>query len=221
MGSIHVWVLNALELFLFLFVVLFTLTPNQAFAYPEPKFQSAIVFSLHAADGSTKTIFVSTISGPSPEDETSFSATGPSGTFHLSAGRSYRQYGLQYKCVENSIISNGSYTFEVTDSLGRSATVVRDFTYDGTVPKVDSATMSPANWSYVGTTTPTLSFDPVAGAAYYQVVVCDYDGKAIWYLSPVTTDTSFAVPSGLLQPDTAYYWETRVWDGETNPQKLS
>ena len=41
--------------------------------------------------------------------------------------------------------------------------------------------MVPEDGAYVGTTTPTLSFDPVAGAPYYyQIMIWDYDFKAIW-----------------------------------------
>ena len=212
MRCIHGRALKAGGLFFFLFVVLFSFTLTQAHAYPAPKFKTALVFSSHEADGSIITVFHSRISGPSPEDVASFTAIGPSGTFNLTSGRSFRQYGLYYGFPEGSIITNGTYTFKITDKTGRSATVDRNFTYNGTLPQVDSATMIPADGAYIGTTTPTLSFDPVAGAVYYHVLIWDYDYRAIWYFSPVTTATSFTVPSGLLQPNTAYRWEVRVWD---------
>ena len=212
--------LRAGGLFLFLLVVLFSLTLNQAHAYPAPKFQYAYVFSSQDADGPITTIFFAIISGPSPEDVASFTATGPSGTFTLTANKSFRELGLYYADVEESIVSNGAYTFQVTDTSGNSASVVRDFTYDGTLQQVDASTMLPVDGTYVGTTTPTLSFDPVTGPVYYSVQVWDCDGKAIWYTSPKTTATSFNVPSGLLQPNTAYMWRARVWDRETNPQNL-
>jgi len=219
MGSICGRALKSLGLLLFLALVLFSTSLHQAnAAYPAPKFQDALVFSSHNADGTTTTNFFARISGPSPEDVVSFSASGPSGTFNLDPSLSFRQYGLYYGRAHGSIVTDGTYTLQVTDSLGRSATVVRNFTYNGTVPQVNSTTMSPGDGAYVGTTTPTLSFDPVAGAVYYQVMILDYDSKAIWYISPITTATSFAVPSGLLQPDTAYVWEVRVWDSDSDPQ---
>jgi len=225
MGSIHGRVLKVGGLFLFLFVVLFSFSLNQAHAYPAPKFQDTIVCSVQNDNGGglIYTLFYARISGPSPEDVTSFTATGPSGTFNLTSRDSFRELGLYYAVGYSEgtgIIDPGVYTFQVTDSVGRSATAVRGFSYDGTLPQVNSATMSPANWSYVGTTTPTLSFDPVAGTVYYQVIIRDYDGKAIWYISPITTATSFTVPSGLLQPNTAYRWKARVWDSATNRQNL-
>ena len=111
MRSIHGRALRV-GLFLFLFVVLFSLTLNQAHAYPAPHFQKALVFSSHNADGSTTTDFYATISGPSPEDVTSFTVTGPSGTFNLNSSLSFREQGLYYYHWEGSIINPGTYTFQ-------------------------------------------------------------------------------------------------------------
>ena len=166
---------------------------------PAPSFRWAAVFSYRYDGGVTKTLFIAEVSGPSPDDVASLTATGPGGTFNLVPVWSELQYGLDYAHEENSVVSNGSYTFTVTDNVGRTASVVRDFTYDGTIPNVDSATMSPADQAYVGTTTPTMSFSPVAGGGvYYRVIVWDVDYKAIWYVSPFTQNTSFQVPAGLL-----------------------
>ena len=208
-------------LLLFLSFVLFSLTLSQAHAYPAPKIQGAMVYSSQNADGSINTFFYSRISGPSPEDVVSFTATGPSGTFNLTSRSSFRTLGLYYAAGYSEgtgVVASGTYTFQVSDSSGRSATVDKDFTYNGTLPQVNSATMLPGNGAYVGTTTPTLSFDPVAGTVYYQVLIWDYDYKAIWYFSSTTTATSFTVPSGLLQPNTPYVWEVRVWGSDTNRQ---
>jgi hypothetical protein len=206
--------------FVVVFLGFFAVCLHQAHAFPAPKLKEAVVFSWHTAGGSVKTLFISLMSGPSPEDVASFTVTGPSGTFDLVPNRSYRQYGLQYVHEENSVVTNGAYTFLLTDSQGRTASVVRKFTYNPSVPQVNSATMNPANGSYVGTTTPTLSFEPAPGGWYYQVIVLDYSGVAIWYLGPKTTATSFAVPPGLLQTDTPYIWMARVFDSDTDPQNV-
>ncbi len=183
-------------------------------SYPAPVFKAAGVY----AEGSN-TNFWAFITGPSPEDVASFTVTGPSGTFDLQTLLSYRQLGLLYFHREGSILENGSYTFSVTDDLGRTASVVKDFAYDGTVPQIDPSTMSPENGAYVGTTSPTLSFDPVTGRdVYYQVLVEDATSSAVWYSSPRTQNTSFTVPQGLLQPNTPYWWEVRLWDKATDPQ---
>lgn len=183
-------------------------------SYPAPLFKALGVFS----EGSG-TYFWAFLTGPSPEDVASFTVTGPSGTFNLQASLSFRQLGLLYSYREGSILEDGSYTFLVTDGLGRTASVAKDFAYDGTVLQIDPSTMSPENRAYVGTTNPTLSFDPVTGSdVYYQVFVEDYTSRAVWYRSPLTQNTSFTVPQGLLQPNTPYWWDVRVWDKATDAQ---
>ena len=114
-------------------------------------------------------------------------------------------------------MDDGVYTFVVTDSLGRTATVTRDFTYDSTVPQVDSSTMKVngmGNQSYVGTATPTLTWDEVTWPGtpgYYEVHVYDYDGRAIWYVE-TTEGTSITIPEGYLWTDSAYFWWVRACD---------
>ena len=48
-----------------------------------------------------------------------------------------------------------------------------------------------------------------------------YGSKAVWYSSLISTASSFTVPSGVLQPNTAYYWKVRVWDSKANPQNYT
>ena len=147
---------------------------------PPPVFKASGVFS----EGS-RTNFWAFISGPSPEDVAAFTVTGPSGTYDLAPILSYRRLGLIYFHGEESILEDGRYTFMVTDGLGRTASAVKDFAYDDTIPQVDPSTMIPENGAYVGTTTPTLSFDPAMGDdVYYQVYVEDAGSRAVWYSSP-------------------------------------
>ncbi len=182
--------------------------------YPAPKFKAVGIFAERS-----RTRFWAFITGPSPEDVASFTVTGPSGTFDLQTSLSFRQLGLMYFHAEESILEDGSYTFLVTDGSGRTASVVKAFTYDGTVPQIDPSTMSPQSGAYVETTTPTLSFDPVAGSdVYYQVFIENSWSKAVWYSSPRTQNTSYTVPQGLLQPNTPYWWVVRVWDKATDAQ---
>ncbi|MBU0734849.1 MAG: hypothetical protein KKG10_11935, partial [Proteobacteria bacterium] len=161
---------------------------------------------------------------PSPEDVASFTATGPSGTFNLELLQPpFRQLATSYQVNVPSVVANGTYTFVVTDSLGRTATVTRYFTYDSTVPQVDSSTMlvnGMGNQAYVGTATPTLTWDPVSGAGTYQPFIWDYDGKAIWYTTE-TEGASVTIPEGWLQPDTPYYWYVRVNDATGQNRRYS
>ena len=94
-------------------------------SYPAPVFKAVGVYSEESG-----TNFWAFITGPSPEDVASFTVTGPSGTFNLQTSLSFRQLGLLYFHGEGSILEDGSYTFLVTDGLGRTASVVKDFAYD-------------------------------------------------------------------------------------------
>jgi hypothetical protein len=187
-------------------------------AYPGPAFNWALVFSAHHVDGSIRTEFVASITGPSPVDVSSFRVTGPSETYNLNIDPTpFSQIGNFYSAVLNGIAANGAYTFEVTDSLGRTAAAEALFTYDDTLPQVDAASMKTnglGNGAYVGTATPTLTWDPApwpGTPGYYQAFIYDYNSRAIWYYE-TTEGTSVQVPAGYLQPDTAYYWWVRTCD---------
>jgi hypothetical protein len=219
MKTLHRGQLIGIGLLVF-FVVFMVMPLNKASAFPSPVIEDVGVVSCNSfySTGSIVTIFYSYISGPSPEDVASFTVTGPSGVFNLTPVISSRQRGLIYIHVENSVVANGSYTFEVTDSLLHKVSVVKNFIYNSTLPQVDVLSMSPQNEDYVDTTTPTLSFDPVPGNVYYKIYLSDYNGQATWYMSSITKDTSFSVPEGLLQPNTPYTWYVRVFDSDTDPQ---
>ena len=196
-------------------------TVAESHAYPSPVIESATVWSRLRADGVNESMFFARITGPSPEDVVSFTVEGPSGTFDLAPGSSSREQGLLYSYRVSLIVRDGAYTFEVKDSLGHTVSAIRNFVYNSSLPEPDSASMMPQNGAYVGTTTPTLSFDPAAASGmFYRVIVFDYDYDAIWYLSPITQETSFEVPDGLLQPNTPYIWFFRIYDSDTDPQNV-
>ena len=200
------------------------LTSPTSEPYPAPVITSHALFSAHLSDGNIRTHIWARVSGPSPEDVASFTVTGPSGTFNLEVLQPpFRQFGNSYIAISSTVVSNGTYTFVVTDSLGRTATVTRNFTYDATVPQVDSNTMKVngmGNYAYAGSATPTLKWSAVSGANTYQPFIYDYDGKAIWYTT-VTEGTSVTVPAGYLQPDTPYYWWVRVNDASRDNRHYS
>jgi len=195
--------------------------------YPGPAITSCVVFSAHYADESIGTQFWARISGPSPEDVASFTVTGPAGTFNLGLLEPpFRQFSSSYIVSLSSVVPDGTYTFMLTDSLGRTTTVEKGFTYNSTIPQVDSATMKAngmGNQAYVGNTTPTLTWGAVTwpdAPGVYQVFVWDYDGKAIWY-TETTEGTSITIPEGYLQPDTPYYWFVRSQDQGGNNRRYS
>jgi len=180
-------------------------------AGPAPRFKDARVYSFQNGDR-VGTNFFAMVSGPSPEDIASFTATGPSGTFELTTGYSFRQYGLSYRCALDRVMENGTYTFTIKDRVGRTATIQKTFAYDGALPRVDPASLSPANLTYLETTAPTLSAAPVVGDYRYQILVWDMGDKAVWYSADGLITPTVTVPSGILQANTAYAWAVRVWD---------
>lgn len=200
------------------FLILLTGLPAQtANAYPGTFFKDAAVVARQQPSGNWQTLFWASISGPSPEDITSFQVIGPGATIYiLSPFLSDRTRGLGYLLIDASVVPDGNYTFEVTDTMGRVTSIVKSFTHNDSIPQVDIATMSAAE-GYIGTTTPTLSFTAIPGNWYYNVYVFDSANKATWYKSAISQDTSYTVPAGLLQPDTPYYWLVRVYDSDTAP----
>jgi len=177
-----------------------------------PRFKDATVYSCQYGDSAAGTGFFARVSGPSPEDIASFTATGPSGTFNLTPGYSFRESGLTYRAGSNTVLQDGTYTFSVTDKEGRTAVIEKSFAYNDALPKVDEGGMSPAAGAYLGTTTPTLSAPPAAGDYRYQIMVWDMGQKAVWYAVEGLRTPSVTVPSGVLQANTPYSWAVRVWD---------
>ena len=193
-------------------------TPAFKHAADDPTNKYAGVMCQRRADGSEYSTFYAFISGPAPIDVTSLTATGPSGTFTLQTNVTFMDdLGLLYLAGSNSVVQNGTYTFTIKDSAGRTVTTEKTFAYSSAVPGIDSSTMSPADQAYVGTTTPTLSFTRVSGVASHQVFVWDLTGRAVWYQKDITDSaSSVTVPSGILQPDTPYYWWVRTKDSTGN-----
>jgi hypothetical protein len=186
---------------------------------PGPSIQWTTIRSYKNHDGSFGIVTMAGLNSPSPDDVASFTATGPLGTFNLAPVQSGLNDGLYYfDKMANATGGDGLYTFTVTDHEGRTATSVVSFTYNGTLPKVDSATMDPPNGSYVGTTTPTFSWDPVlAPGVYYQVGVQDILSAGFWWSSDRTQATSCTIPPGILKPDMPYKWRIRVFESQTDP----
>jgi hypothetical protein len=163
--------------------------------------------------------------GPSPADIRELKVTGPG--------------GFQYRFTEDDIVqgeftglfhwrsltnplANGTYTFTVTDSMGRTITETTSFT-SAPIPRVDSSTMSPTNNSYLGTTTPTFSWGSVAGTGLsYRIHIFDWNNQeADIYYSPFTQDTQVTVPSGYLLPDTPYKWHVEVFDNSQQNRSVT
>jgi hypothetical protein len=73
--------------------------------------------------------------------------------------------------------------------------------------------MDPGDNSYVGSVTPTLSWNSVGSGYYYRVTIWDWNQNQIAvYASPYIQDTHITVPPGFLLPNTPYKWWVEVYD---------
>jgi hypothetical protein len=155
------------------------------------------------------------VKGPGAGDVT-VAVTGPTGRFELAPAIYFNnRLGLYYS-MSFSYLPDGDYTFEAVDSLGRRVGKAVHYAYNGTLPFVSN--LLPASLSYVGNTTPTLSWTMPAGNYYSQVYIWDMEGKVNLYLSAVMPPqtTSMTVPAGLLQPNTPYQWSVRLYASAAN-----
>jgi hypothetical protein len=73
--------------------------------------------------------------------------------------------------------------------------------------------MSPADNTYVNTTTPLLSWGSAGPGCYYRAMIMDWNGnESPVYASDFIQTTSITVPSGFLLPNTPYKWQVMVYD---------
>ncbi|RLF53479.1 MAG: hypothetical protein DRN28_07000, partial [Thermoplasmata archaeon] len=181
---------------------------------PEPSFRWVIVRSDDRIWGMYTDVGARVI-GPSPADIKELKVTGPDGfTYFFSEDDIIQSEvtGLFFWHAISGVLPDGLYTFTVTDRMGRTATAYIDFYYTS-VPRVEASTMSPADNSYVNTTTPTLSWGSVGTGYYYRVMVFSWTRNNILvYKSHWSTATSIQIPSGYLKPNTPYRWRVEVAD---------
>jgi hypothetical protein len=153
--------------------------------------------------------------GPGPADVAELKVTGPGGVRYLFTEDDLQvseQVGEYYSRNFPAVAPNGTYTFSLTDAAGRTFTTSRDFVY-AAAPRVDFATMAPADNAYVGTTTPTLSWTSAGGGSYYRVVITDWNTiQSPVYQSDFTPGTQITVPPGHLFPNAPYKWRVDVYD---------
>ena len=99
----------------------------------------------------------------------------------------------------------GTYTFTVTDVNDNTATTTDDFSRN-VLPQPTN--LLPLPDSDVAGTTPTISWDPVAGAAVYRVEIYSESGARIH--RPYVEGTSYTVPSDVLELEKSYSYRVRA-----------
>jgi hypothetical protein len=160
------------------------------------------------------------VAGPSPADIVELKVTKPGGFQYIFTEDDIltsEALGDYYMANFQNPLSNGTYTFSLTDSAGRTVTVNRDFTL-ASVPRVVDTTMLPVDNSYVNATTPTLSWESVGAGYYYRVSIWDWNSnQRPVFMSKYIQATSITIPSGYLLPNTSYYWRVDVYDTPNTP----
>jgi hypothetical protein len=192
---------------------------------PSPYFEWVRVFSDDRTTGILFSVGAKVL-GPSPADIVELNVTGPGGfkyIFNEDNILQSEQGGLFFwSSISWRTLSDGNYTFTVTDLARRTATENYSFTNpSATIPRVNSSTMVPADSSYVNTTTPTFSWSSVGTGYYYRLQIMDWNSKASGYLSDYTQSTEIKVPSGYLLTNTPYKWRVEVFDAPEKNRSVS
>ncbi len=109
----------------------------------------------------------------------------------------------------------GTYTFVVTDVNGNTATTTDEF-IRSVLPR--PANMQPLPDTAVSGATPTLSWDPVEGAAIYRLEIYDESGRRIH--RPYLSGTSYDIPPGVLELDKVYSFRVRAHREDPNVEEM-
>ena len=192
---------------------------------PQPAFTSVGVKSIVSTSG-TQLFFRAQLSGFSPLSSGSVTVTWPGGSKVTTFSASELYYdqlgdGSYYRHSESmpNPLPNGDFVFRVSNSLGSDQ---ETFTFtNNPVPVVSNASMTPANVTFTGTTTPAFTWSPVTisgKTTYYCVEIYDKQQNYAVYMSnrfsSVDPTVSFTVPSGKLLADVHYQWRVAACDDQ-------
>jgi hypothetical protein len=181
---------------------------------PSPSFANVQVRSDNRTGGMRWNLSAKVL-GPDPADITELKVTGPGGFQYIFTEddiNQNEQNGLSYAHDILSVLSDGTYTFTVTDSQGRTVSANVDFT-GITVPIVSAGTMVPADSAYVDSTTPTFYWESLGGGYYYRIQIFDWNNlERNVYTSNYSLDAQATVPAGILLADTPYKWRAEAYD---------
>jgi hypothetical protein len=112
--------------------------------------------------------------------------------------------------TESTDITQGTYTFRVTDCDGNTTPIAPENQDDlevNILPIVSTST--PGQGTVISGTTPTIQWSAVAGpTTRYQVRIYDrWLGYTTLHWSPYLTETSYTVPEGVLEFDKCYHYQ--------------
>jgi hypothetical protein len=123
----------------------------------------------------------------------------------------------EYFFDAGSPVQTGSYTVAVTDTQGNTTTLTDPLTaFNAIAP---ASVIYPSNEEPIDTTTPTVLWEPVLGAAGIRVRICNADefntsGGDCLYTSPVLDgfSTQFTLPAGVVDPGRRYALRVEAYD---------
>ena len=202
---------------------------GSASADPQPPVFTSVVVKSIASTSGTQLFLRAKLAGFSPLSSGSVTVTWPGGSKVTTFSASELYYdqledGSHYRHSESmpNPVPNGDFVFRVSNSLGSDQ---ENFTFaNNPVPVVSNASMTPANVTFTGTTTPTFSWSPVAipgKTTYYRVEIYDRQQVYVVYrsdaFSSIDSTVSFTMPSGKLLADVHYQWRVAASD---NPDGL-
>jgi len=149
-----------------------------------------------------------------PENIKSMEVTYPDGsTKPLLKYSDNPEWGFNYLYVEaledissiqDTTNSSGIYTFRLEDFEGHVVTMTDtlDDVASNLLPRPEN--LGPPDGTNLTGTTPLIKWDPVLGASYYKVRIMSAWSYPTIHMSSELTQTSYVVPSGILEPDTTY-----------------
>ena len=140
----------------------------------------------------------------------------------LSDTQGYYYADLRFTDIDEIVLLEGDYTFTVADRDNPPVTSSPD-SLSGVAANMlaTPANLSPAADALLDSTTPTLSWDAVAGADYYRVRIFTSWHSTLYrsdYLA--STATSWEVPYGVLAPHTTYAYRVYAYRGNYPAEDL-
>jgi hypothetical protein len=146
--------------------------------------------------------------------------TGPDGRTYDLTSRFWHPnltFRGEYFFDAGSPVQTGSYTVAVTDTQGNTTTGTDPLTVFNAI--APASVIYPSSEELIDTTTPTLLWEPVLGAAGIRVSICNADkfntnGGDCLYSSPVLAGlaTQFTLPAGVLDPGRRYALRVEAYD---------
>ena len=133
------------------------------------------------------------------------------------AGSDAAYYWYMEDLANPADMPDGVYTFTVTDVNGNTNTTAVTDAFTRNVLS-QPTNLRPLPDTTVNSMTPTISWDPVVGAALYRVEIYDESGARIH--RPHISDTSYTVPAHVLEHNQTYSYRVRAYREDFNVEDM-